>query len=307
MYQIKKYTSSPPGGLMPHRPQTSPHLERPSLYAGSLAAHGVNAADPKPRLRWTPELHERFVDAVAQLGGADKATPKSVMRVMGVKGLTLYHLKSHLQKFRLGKQLQRDTNIHEANKDGPRGSSDMRLSSNVASDSMATLQPKHPQDGIEITEAIRVQMEVQHRLQQQLEVQRSLQLRIEAQGKYLQSILEKAKETLAGHASSSPGLEAAHAELTELASKVSNDPLGQSFSWMNLPGINNPESLQHAVDTRGGASSLPRQQQLPRQQSRVSDSSSQKSYLTSLTANPEDSGGASGCGEQQAATGIQQC
>jgi hypothetical protein len=140
-----------------------------------------------------------------------------------------------------------------------------------------------------------------------MQVQRSLQLRIEAQGKYLQSILEKAKETLAGHASSSPGLEAAHAELTELASKVSNDPLGQSFSWMNLPGINNPESLQHAVDPRGGASSLLRQQQLPRQQSRVSDSSSQKSYLTSLTANPEDSGGASGCGEQQAATGIQQC
>lgn len=28
-------------------------------------------ADPKPRLRWTPELHERFEDAVTQLGGAD--------------------------------------------------------------------------------------------------------------------------------------------------------------------------------------------------------------------------------------------
>jgi hypothetical protein len=168
-------------------------------------------------------------------------------------------------------------------------------------------------------------MEVQHHLQQQLEVQRSLQLRIEAQGKYLQSILEKAKETLAGHTSSSPGLEAAHAKLAELASKVTNDPvlMGHgSFSLMSLPPgmINNPEFLQHVVDPQGGgggggggALSLPhlwqqQQQLIPRQQSRVSDSSSQKSYLTSLTANkPEDSGGASVGGEHQTATGIQQC
>lgn len=29
----------------------------------------VLTADPKPRLRWTQDLHERFVDAVTQLGG----------------------------------------------------------------------------------------------------------------------------------------------------------------------------------------------------------------------------------------------
>lgn len=29
------------------------------------------STDPKPRLRWTSELHDRFVDAVAQLGGPD--------------------------------------------------------------------------------------------------------------------------------------------------------------------------------------------------------------------------------------------
>ncbi len=160
MYQIKKYTNPP--SLMPHgraQHHTSLHhqqLERPSsLYAGNLISSasdvsGMNSssssADPKPRLRWTPQLHERFVDAVTQLGGADskltsfsnpfskfsshshlplslshrhthththtlslslslmkknigcaEATPKSVMRVMGIKGLTLYHLKSHLQ------------------------------------------------------------------------------------------------------------------------------------------------------------------------------------------------------------------
>lgn len=31
----------------------------------------VLTTDPKPRLRWTVELHDRFVDAVTQLGGPD--------------------------------------------------------------------------------------------------------------------------------------------------------------------------------------------------------------------------------------------
>lgn len=31
----------------------------------------VLSSDAKPRLKWTQELHQRFVDAVNQLGGAD--------------------------------------------------------------------------------------------------------------------------------------------------------------------------------------------------------------------------------------------
>ncbi|XP_051125573.1 myb family transcription factor IPN2-like isoform X2 [Andrographis paniculata] len=158
------------------------HHERPMCVQGDSGL--VLTTDPKPRLRWTVELHERFVDAVTQLGGPDKATPKTIMRVMGVKGLTLYHLKSHLQKFRLGKQPHKDFNDHNSIKDA---SSSLDLQRNNASSS-----------GMLSRNMNEMQMEVNRRLHEQLEVQRHLQLRIEAQGKYMQTILEKACQTLAG-------------------------------------------------------------------------------------------------------------
>ncbi|XVF43541.1 hypothetical protein PTKIN_Ptkin02bG0047900 [Pterospermum kingtungense] len=58
------------------------------------------SASKKPRVVWSVELHQQFVNAVNQLG-IDKAVPKRILELMNVPGLTRENVASHLQKFRL--------------------------------------------------------------------------------------------------------------------------------------------------------------------------------------------------------------
>ncbi|CAB4285757.1 unnamed protein product [Prunus armeniaca] len=197
----------------------------------------VLSTDAKPRLKWTPDLHERFIEAVNQLGGADKATPKTVMKLMGIPGLTLYHLKSHLQKYRLSKNLHGHA-TSGTSKIGTVPVAAERLSEANGTHMSNMSTGPQANKGLHISETLQMQIEVQRRLHEQLEVQRHLQLRIEAQGKYLQSVLEKAQETLGRQNLGTVGLEAAKVQLSELVSKVSTQCLNSAFTELKeLQGL----------------------------------------------------------------------
>lgn len=178
----------------------------------------VLTSDPKPRLRWTAELHDRFVDAVTQLGGPEKATPKTLMRLMNIKGLTLYHLKSHLQKYRMGKQSLKEIEISSD------ASGVVRSGRNTTS-AVSTQATQEVNDGC--NEAMRTQMEL--RLHDHLEVQKSLQLRIEAQGQYLQSILDRAYGAILDWNGTDPNTNTIRQQFTEFPIRntdvcISNEP-----------------------------------------------------------------------------------
>ncbi|CAH8387389.1 unnamed protein product [Eruca vesicaria subsp. sativa] len=209
-----------------HLPSERHHFLRGGNSPGDSGL--ILSTDAKPRLKWTPDLHERFIEAVNQLGGADKATPKTIMKVMGIPGLTLYHLKSHLQKYRLSKNLNGQANSG-LNKIGMMTMIEEKSpdADEIQSESLS-IGPQ-PNKNSPISEALHMQIEVQRRLHEQLEVQRHLQLRIEAQGKYLQSVLEKAQETLGRQNLSPAGIEAAKVQLSELVSKVSAEYPNTSF------------------------------------------------------------------------------
>lgn len=69
-YQPKPISSLAPNSRMAHDQQIE-MCGNPVVPSNGMNNLNNPALMSKQRLRWTNELHERFVDAVSQLGGPD--------------------------------------------------------------------------------------------------------------------------------------------------------------------------------------------------------------------------------------------
>ncbi|WJX11266.1 Myb transcription factor phl5 [Trifolium repens] len=136
-----------------------------------MFASSGSSVSNKTRTIWTHDLHEKFVECVNRLGGAEKATPKAILRLMDSDGLTIIHVKYHLKKYRI------------AMAELTQGKSEKRTHvENVHLD---------VKSGFQIREALQLQLDSQRRLHEQLEIHRNLQLQIEEQGRQLKMMYEK--------------------------------------------------------------------------------------------------------------------
>ncbi|KAL5550439.1 hypothetical protein UlMin_000615 [Ulmus minor] len=142
-----------------------------------MASNRWDGSAGKERLRWTEELHDRFVDAVTKLGGPERATPKGILKAMGDSRLSILHVKSHLQKYRMANLIPESTS---------RGKFEKKSISEILPNFSTT-------SAAQLNEALKImEMEMQRtHLSDQSEVQKSLRLKMEAQGRYLERITKE--------------------------------------------------------------------------------------------------------------------
>ncbi|KAL3637275.1 hypothetical protein CASFOL_019574 [Castilleja foliolosa] len=161
-------------------------VERPlgyistTFHSNNNSVSSASVSSNKTRIRWTQELHDRFVECVNRLGGHDKATPKAILKLMNTEGLTIFHVKSHLQKYRSAKYIPESVE----------GTTKSEKKSNT--NNAANIDIKR---GMQLKEALQLQLDVQRRLHEQLEIQKNLQMRIEEQGKQLKVMFDQQQKS----------------------------------------------------------------------------------------------------------------
>ncbi|KAE8098875.1 hypothetical protein FH972_016907 [Carpinus fangiana] len=153
----------------------------------TLQSHGRNSSSSragtssKKRIRWTQDLHQKFVDSVNLLGGAEKATPKAILKLMDSNMLTISHVKSHLQKYR-ATQYMPESAFEKTERASANGMPQLHM--NVIN--------------MGINKAPQWQVDVERLLHQQLEFQRRLLLLIDERGRQLKMMFDLQQNKIKG-------------------------------------------------------------------------------------------------------------
>ncbi|KAH9702027.1 Myb family transcription factor PHL6 [Citrus sinensis] len=174
IYDAPKSSLKPPMGLSCNENYVS---SAPPVDALSSHTSPASATAHKPRMRWTPELHECFLEAVNKLDGPEIMT---IVRTENAHQFTLKcrgYSKSGIEAY----ECRRNTDLLNICR--------RKKKSNFLSLALCVDQGQYFRRSIQFTEALRMQMEVQKQLHEQLEVQRALQLRIEEHARYLEKIV----------------------------------------------------------------------------------------------------------------------
>ncbi|KAK9036831.1 hypothetical protein V6N11_021757 [Hibiscus sabdariffa] len=130
--------------VLPPSMPTSSEFAADSGDLGSGGAGDEPARTLKrPRLVWTPQLHKRFVDAVAHLG-IKNAVPKTIMQLMSVDGLTRENVASHLQKYRLYLKRMQGLSGGGGGANGGAGSAGLSATADPATDHLFASSPVPP-------------------------------------------------------------------------------------------------------------------------------------------------------------------
>ncbi|KAE8125367.1 hypothetical protein FH972_020183 [Carpinus fangiana] len=128
----------------------------------------------KKRIRWTEDLHDQFVKTVDLLGGAEKATPRAILKLMNSNLLTILHVKSHLQKYRTSRYMPESLQEKSERRSSANGKSQLPM-----------------EISMQMKEALQLQLEVERRLHQQLELQQNLQSMIEEELRKLKIMFDQ--------------------------------------------------------------------------------------------------------------------
>ncbi|PIM98125.1 hypothetical protein CDL12_07337 [Handroanthus impetiginosus] len=171
-----------------------PHMKQ---LGGSLSTSiATPVSSSKTRIRWTQDLHDRFVECVKRLSGPDTICRCKIdLSLIPVCCLNFRILNQCLlcHKYRNAKYVPESVEGRSEKKSSTTDVAEVDIEAHIFKIVIMFLQLVR--SGMQLGEALQLQLDIQRRLHDQLESERKLQLRIEERAQQLKMMFEQQQKT----------------------------------------------------------------------------------------------------------------